>query len=536
MSFRFLPIPYAEVGSPGLSYDGNWAAFPASDANSKWNVYFMNTTSGESRRITSDSSGGMNSAEISRDGSQVVYDRYNDMAEIAVVSPVGGASKTVVEQGSTPRWRPDGQRIGYLRGRNNGSTSGKPEFWTVKPNGDENRRELVDSLSIRTGSFAWSPDGQSVCWVRAFSETCRELIVHELSTSKERQLTFDKKIITDVSWASNDQIVFASDRGGNFNLWMIPASGGSATQVTRGAGPDYSADISGDGSKLLHFQQQWTSHIWIAGTDGSNPHQITFDEVQLWRVAFSPDGKEVVFAQVVTKKGALVCSIDRDGGNRRDLASGEGPVSNPVPSPDGRWIIYGRRPYAAPRDSSMVYLLDAKKPGAPRLVARGLPIRWVDEKTFVSFVDSTRSSWLNSIEGGAPRRLFEDSTWAVPLQGGKYIGYSDLRSGRHGFWISAPLGKKEPGLPSPKKLVSTSSDDYGEFDKSGEFLYFVKRAGELRRISIPAGKEEIIHGVFPGLAPTFEHSNFDISYDGKEIVYTDARTNSKLIMIENPFR
>jgi hypothetical protein len=64
----------------------------------------------------------------------------------------------------------------------------------------------------------------------------------------------------------------------------------------------------------------------------------------------------------------------------------------------------------------------------------------------------------------------------------------------------------------------------------------VKNAGQLRRISIPSGKEEIIRGVFPGLNPTFYHSTFDISYDGKEIVYTDARYNSKLIMIDNPFK
>jgi hypothetical protein len=63
----------------------------------------------------------------------------------------------------------------------------------------------------------------------------------------------------------------------------------------------------------------------------------------------------------------------------------------------------------------------------------------------------------------------------------------------------------------------------------------VKNAGELRRISIPSGKEEVIHRGFPGLTP-LPFSSLDISYDGKEIVYTDARVNSKLVMIESLFK
>ena len=537
MTFRVLPIPFTEVGAPGLSADGNWAAFPARDANSQWDVYFMNTTSGESRRITSDSSIYIYCADISPDGSQIVYDRLNTSTmrwDIATVSSVGGSGKRIVDGGISPRWRPDGQRVGYVRGKVSGSQSGKAELWSIKPNGSDNRRELVDSLSSQGRSFSWSPDGRSICWIRYFSEQLKEAMVYELSTGKARQVTFDKKDIRDVCWTPNDQIIYSSNKTGNYNLWMVPTSGGSAAQITKGAGPDNSMGISRDGSKLLYYQEQNISHIWIAGTDGSNPHQITFDDVFLWRVSFSPDGKEVLFgfAQPVgSKEGYLVCSIDRDGRNRRQLTSGEESINNPITSPDGRWIIYGRHSLGAPYDSSMVYVLDAANPGTPRLVGRGSPMRWIDETTFISW-DFAFNTWLCSIEGGELKKFFEDSTYAIPLQSGKYVGYYDHRSGREGVWVSAAPGVKDPSLPSPRKLAPRVV--YGEFDKSGEFYYCVKNAGELRRISIPSGKEEIIRGVFPGL--NFSNSWFDVSYDGKEIVYTDARVNSKLVMIENVFK
>jgi Tol biopolymer transport system component len=293
-----------------------------------------------------------------------------------------------VDRGWGPRWRPDGERIGYVCGKGYGSQSGYGEFRTVRPNGSDNRCELIDSTSTNTGMFSWSPDGRSVCWIRYFSEQCQELFVYELATGKSRQLTFDKKTIRDVCWAPNDQILFSSNKTGNFNVWMVPSSGGSATQVTKGAGPDYFLDISRDGSKMLYLQQQSAAHIWIAGTDGSVPRQITFDDAHLWRVSFSPDGNEVFFGfapPAGSEKGSLVCSIDRDGKNRKQLTSGEETINNPMMSPDGRWVIYGRHALSAPSDSSMVYVLDARNPGTPKLVGKGTPMRWVDEKTFISW-------------------------------------------------------------------------------------------------------------------------------------------------------
>jgi serine/threonine protein kinase len=534
MSFRTLPIQFTELGAPGLSQDGAWAVFSAADVNHKWDLYFMNTTSGESRHITSDSSATINSVDISPDGSKIVYSIYNrttDNLEIAIVSSMGGSSKIIVEQGWGPRWRPDGERIGYLLDKNMGSQSGKAEFWTIRPNGSDARCELVDSVSTEVVRFSWSPDGRSICWIRSFYDRYTDLSVYRLSTGRARQLTFDKKDIKDVCWASNGQILFSSNRSGNYNLWMVPSSGGTITQITRGTGPDYSIQISRDGSKILYRQRQSIDHIWIAGTDGSHPRQITFDDSFIFRITFSTDGKEILFP-VRLKDGSVVCSIDRDGRNRKQLTSGEELVNNPFMSPDGRWIIYGRRSIDSPIDSLMVYLIDAWNPGTPKLSGKGIPLRWIDERTFLSFDNNKMCTWLNSIEGGEPRQFYKDSTWAVPLQGGRYICYTDMRFSKQESWICSAAGMKDPVIPFPKPF--NPGGYYGEFDKSGKYFYWANNTGELRRTSIPSGKEEIIRGVFPGLTSSL--SWFDISYDGKEIAYTDARINNKLVMIENPFK
>jgi len=169
-TFRTLPIPFTQIWYPGLSQDGNWVAFPAADANGKWEVYLMNTSGGEPRRITSSDSSlaEILYADISPDGSQIVYNPFNPKTqkeEIYIVSSLGGLSKRIVEIGLSPRWRPDGQRIGYILGPSTSSSkSGKSEFWSVKSDGSDNRLEFVDSVGTKGWlySFSWSPNGQSV--------------------------------------------------------------------------------------------------------------------------------------------------------------------------------------------------------------------------------------------------------------------------------------------------------------------------------------------------------------------------------------
>jgi len=148
------------------------------------------------------------------------------------------------------------------------------------------------------------------------------------------------------------------------------------------------------------------SHIWIAGIDGSNPRQITFDDIDLYGVSFSPDGKTVLFQsqhEGGLKEGSLVCSIDRDGMNRKQLISSEERINYAILSPDGRWIIYGRFSTTEPPDSSKVYLIDARNPATPRLVNRGIPVWWIDDRSFISYDLVARKAFRNSTDGGEPQ-------------------------------------------------------------------------------------------------------------------------------------
>ena len=134
----------------------------------------------------------------------------------------------VADGGVLGRWRPDGQRIGYMKsaGQGDQAASGKHEFWSVGADGQDNRLEFVDTISVTANSrFSWcySADGASVGWIRTNERLFQSIIIHDLATGNERFLVGGDERMDDISWTANNEIIYSSNKSGNTNLWTIPA-------------------------------------------------------------------------------------------------------------------------------------------------------------------------------------------------------------------------------------------------------------------------------------------------------------------------
>lgn len=537
MTFRVLQIPFSQILYPGLSGDGNWLGFPAVGVDGKWDVYFMNSLGGEPRRVTSDSSLGMSQADVSPDGSKIAYDRFNAQSgkmEIAAISSLGGVSRRVAPAGDLPRWTPNGDRIGYLRQGRGGavpSPSGKLELWSVKPDGSDTRQEFVDSISVvGRVSFSWSPDGKSVAWIRSYTEAYQEVITRELSTGKERQLTFDKKNVDEVCWTRQGEVIFSSNKNGNMNLWMVPATGGEAIQVTKGSGPDFGVKISTDGSKLLYFQYQPVQNIWIAGIDGSNAHSVTSEDRRLEAPAFSPDGKQIVFSAYdpdAAKGNRSLCIMERNGSNRREITAGDGIAESPQWSPDGKWIAFITHSTSEPHDSARAALVESTNPGAPRIAGKGLIVQWADSQTLIVYTG--KRTYTVPVNGGGAKTFYEDTVQAVvPVPRGKYALVFPTQPP---FTSVRLLPFSEQKLEWTRAVtLSQATWNNAAIAPNGSFLVLLTGQNQLLKIALPGGRTQALPKTFAGLDPA---SVFNISYDGREIVYTDRKDNGKLVMIEN---
>ena len=559
--FEILQIPFTEISVPGLSPDGNWISFPAVDAGNKWDVYYMNVSGAEPRRITSDSSKDISETDISPDGGRIVYDRWNPETqefEVCVVSALGGIAKKIAEPGMHPRWRPDGQRIGYIvETKPSGKGSGVMEFRTVRPDGSDPRLNLEESTfaAASPSSFAWSPDGKSIALVRTFYEGYQEIFIDGFESGTKRQLTLDQQNIGGVCWTRDDNIIFSSGKGGNANLWIMPSSGGTPVQITKGSGPDISMKISGDAKKVLYLQQQQVGHIWLADSNGVVGRQVPFGDHDVRSASISPDGKQIayqVFDSDPLKPVSHLYVVDREGGSPHALTSGNEVVGEPKWSPDGKWISYCARSTSQPVDSERAFLIAAAVSGAPIPLGRAQSVWWLDSSNLMLHAGS--NSWMTTTMGGELTKFYEDSTFAIPVLGGSMVLFRDLHRGREGWWIdSLPHRDSLKVLPdtaagmalraradsvdstgtlhgpqNPKATFVCPGLEQFALGPDGKYILYVNGSGEVWKKLLPDGTEQRLPGTFPG-----RRVNLAVSPDGREILYVDSRFSSKLVMIEN---
>ena len=238
--------------------------------------------------------------QISPDGTQIVYtrgwvDKMNDRRESSVwIMNADGSRNRFLVDGSGPRWAPDGTRIAY-------TAEGEPEGTQifVRWMDDEGATSQITRLEEGPGGIRWSPDGTQLSFT--------------MDVEAEPAWTVDPPGKPDgASWTEAPRVVtradYRQDRVGFIDdawehVFVVPAEGGTARQLTDG---DWN-----------HSTGEWT-----------------------------PDGRELVFSSLRTEDAELswreseVYAVDVETGEIRQLTTRRGQDSGPLPSPTGDLIAY----------------------------------------------------------------------------------------------------------------------------------------------------------------------------------------------------
>jgi Tol biopolymer transport system component len=156
-------------------------------------------------------------------------------------------------------------------------------------------KQLTDHMGVLNAPEI-SPDGGKIVFARHVPETDLDEIwlMHRDGTEQHRLLDAHG---WDPTWSpGGDQILFASDRGGSTQLWMVRLDGSGLRQVSDLPAVRGRSDWSPDGRYIVvDSGGPWDHEIYLMNADGSNAHRISPAGGNSQGPSFSPDGQWVAF-------------------------------------------------------------------------------------------------------------------------------------------------------------------------------------------------------------------------------------------------
>jgi Tol biopolymer transport system component len=141
-----------------------------------------------------------------------------------------------------------------------------------------------------------------------------------------------------------DRLMFASDRGGNWDLWTVPAAGGAPVRVTHTPEAEGQPAFSPDGSEVAFVRRRagGYSDVYAMAAGGGAARLVA---EQAMDPAWSPDGHTLAISEL---RGGWVriATVPARGGPRSAVTGLEEGYFHRRPSwtPDGRTLVFNRSP------------------------------------------------------------------------------------------------------------------------------------------------------------------------------------------------
>lgn len=267
--------------------------------------------------------------QISPNGQRIVYtrgwiDKMNDQHESSIwIMNADGSRNRFLVDGSEPLWSPDGTRIAY-------TGEGEPESSQifVRWMDAEGATSQITRLEKGPGGLRWSPDGNSI--------------------------SFSMNVEGESAWSVDPP---GRPDGAN---WVDPPK-----VVTRA---DYRQDRVG-------FTDEGWRHIFIVPAEGGTARQLTDGYWNHSTGEWTPDGEELVFSSLRTDDSELawreseVYAVNLGTGLIRPLTQRRGQDTSPLPSPTGDLIAYrGADFHTDTYRNSGIYVMN-RDGSSPRLIS-----------------------------------------------------------------------------------------------------------------------------------------------------------------------
>ena len=307
--------------------------------------------------------------KISPDGSEIVYtrgwiDNMNDRRESSlwIVNTDGSKNRFLVD-GGNPQWSPEGGRIAF-------TAEGEPEGTQlfVKYHREAGAATQITRLEESPSNIEWSPDGQWIAFTM-FTPKGDDWNINMPKRPDGAKWTESPRVVESLLYR-RDRVGFYEE--GFTHIYMVPADGGAARQLTAGD--------------------------WHHGRSG---------------ISWTPDGKNILFSSLRVEEAEYawreseIYSVDVETGDIEQLTSRKGPDTNPTVSPDGKWVAYTGYDWTDDAyNTSRLYVMDIDGSN-PRAVSASLDrspsgLRWASDNSGIYFNANdrgTRNLYFAALQG-----------------------------------------------------------------------------------------------------------------------------------------
>lgn len=287
------PIPPATAdiaGMPAAAEGGAATLAFVSDRDGNWDLYLMDTYSGDVDRLTDHPAKDI-APDWSPDSRALAFASERDGAwNIHVLDMGSGAVRRLTAGGSVdadPDWSPDGFAIAFASYRD-----GNGEIYVMNADGT-GQRNLTQAASNEWGP-TWSPDGGQIAYV-SNRDGNNEIYVMDADGTGRTRLTRNAGWDGVPAWSPDGRwIAFVSELSGDRALCLISPTGDAIRRLASATLYGY-PDWSPDGRQIAYvyeYTRDYQYQVYTVDVESGTVKELTnrpgFDSYPAWQPHASP--------------------------------------------------------------------------------------------------------------------------------------------------------------------------------------------------------------------------------------------------------
>src|SRR5579884_3101722 len=275
------------------------------------------------------------------------------------------------------------------------------------------------------------------------------------------------------AWSPNGQeIAFTSNASGRLNVWKMRADGSGATQLTKSDDRQSNLAWSPDGKWIVYAQDRGGNEIWdlyaIPSVGGAPMNLTSTDQIAENQPLFSPDGSKVAITYKPKESPITdIAILDWRSRQVHKLTNEQKPQASWSPvawSHDGKHLLASRRSDPVGNDAD-VFLIDLATGNAENLTQHQgqqliVPTDLSPDGKTVLLVSNAQGGYDNvALLDVATKKLrwVTNTQWEATPESfspdGKQFTYSVNEDGRIHAWLAPTTGGQGRQLTLPVGLI-----------------------------------------------------------------------------------